>query len=67
MPKERTWTHAICEVCWEARNPGRRAIRVLGGNDPCCFCPKPSNGIWVRHNPNDSVLLCKGEHDGEDD
>lgn len=58
--------HSLCEDCWDARNPGRRAVRAIDDNpkrDTCCKCGRATgSGIFVRgsaeefgecaHNPN---------------
>lgn len=54
------WTHAICEACWNKRNPDRQAARVVDTSPTeCCFCGSPTGaGIFVRESPEN--VLCKG-------
>lgn len=58
------WTHVICGDCWEARNPERTAHRLrTPRTDVCCFCGQPTEfGAFIRHDPTDPDLTCKGEH-----
>jgi hypothetical protein len=57
------WTHRICSVCWNKREPNRRPAVVINQEfKPCCFCGTMTNaGIYVRHDPQD--LLCKHEEE----
>jgi hypothetical protein len=50
-----SWTHNICQACWNKRNPGREAISgIAGEKDTCCFCDKENqDAIYLRANPND--------------
>jgi len=59
------WTHAICGKCWERLRPGQEPHRLtMPGLEPCCFCGMGTiEGIYVRWNPADAVLRCKGKHD----
>ena len=56
------WTHAICQICWYEKNPGREPVTVLNGTEQiCCFCGlKSKSGIYVREDPKG--LRCEGEH-----
>jgi hypothetical protein len=56
------WNHLICDDCWEKRDPGREPHRIIGAKtDSCCFCGNPTlSSIWVRHDPKDPKLACKG-------
>lgn len=60
-----SWTHSICLTCWENREPGREAVKVLAGEDEvCCFCGRgTTEGIYVREDPKD--LRCQGKHEEE--
>lgn len=61
------WTHNICDDCWEERNPGRAPFK-LDNRPPecCCFCNQiHRSGIYVRHDPDDPALRCKGDHDND--
>lgn len=54
----RTWTHEICDECWEKHQPGRKPRRFLnaraGDATPCCWCGTPNHsGIFVYHDPAD--------------
>ena len=59
------WNHTICSTCWEKKNPGREAARVIDGvRELCCYCGESTtSGIFVRDDP--ATLRCKGEH-GDD-
>lgn len=56
-----TWTHRICDECWNKKNPGQRPFRVQHQYIElvsCCFCGKNTiSGIFVRHDPKE--LSCK--------
>lgn len=58
------WNHLICDDCWEKQNPNREPRRIKDLNSQhCCFCGNPTlSGIWVRNNPKDEKLACKGVH-----
>jgi hypothetical protein len=59
------WMHAICDQCWDRREPRRVPVRVEDV-DPaarCCVCGAPCAGIYVRHNPQDRALQHCGGHD----
>lgn len=57
--------HAICDECWERRNPDRLPVRLMGSyrkEERCCFClAQTKSGIYVRENPAD--MPCNGVHD----
>jgi len=56
------WTHAICNDCWDARNPNGRTPHRLKDPEPeyCCFCNEPTiSGIYVRSDPEKTP--CKGQ------
>lgn len=61
------WTHNICIVRWNKKNPDREPVRLRLSSLPsrikvCCFCGQPnSNGIFVREDP--STLPCQGVHE----
>lgn len=47
------WTHSMCNLCWDKKNPTREPYvikdRML---ENCCFCGEPTrSGIYVRENP----------------
>jgi hypothetical protein len=50
-----TWTHTVCDGCWNEKNPGRRAVRVVSPDyerEPCCFCGNlTASGIYLRSDP----------------
>lgn len=54
------WTHAICDPCWNKREPSRVASRVTTFPDErCCVCGEPTNsGIYFRADP--AELKCEG-------
>lgn len=57
-----SWTHAICDACWDQRNPYRDPYRIKEATEVmCCFCGNQTkSGIWIRKNPAD--MICNGEH-----
>jgi hypothetical protein len=63
------WNHPMCGNCWNEMRPGEIPYRVreeFRDEKPirCCFCGKPhQSGIFVRHDPRDPLLVCKGEHE----
>ena len=58
------WTHNICDNCWDKRNSISIPVKIIEPDEePCCFCGKLSkSGIFVRHDPTDKILSCKGQH-----
>ena len=54
--KNYSWTQAICENCWEQRNPGRGAIAITAQyreTEKCCHCGKLNrSGIYTRVDPS---------------
>jgi len=60
------WTHAICIEDWDKLNPDRqwpkdrprRNDELMGS---CCWCGGPFQGIFLRHDPTDPILLCNSE------
>jgi hypothetical protein len=59
------WTHNICYDCWLDREPeSGEPVRLLTRPlEICCYCGlKNRNGIYVRDNPKDEKLICKGKH-----
>lgn len=64
-------SHLICEICWNAKRPGRRPTAVtgviedatLGLPAPCCFCgTETSSRIYVRAHVKDTPhCSCKDE------
>jgi hypothetical protein len=65
-----TWTHNACGVCW-VRYYRRDFVGTISAGhqqDICCFCGfVNTHGIYVRIDPNDARLTCKGKHIGEFD
>lgn len=59
-----SWTHAICDNCWNEQNPDTVPVRLRAEymtEEVCCFCgTKTRNGIFIRHDPGS--LRCKGVH-----
>ncbi len=62
-----SWTHSICSKCWSKTHPHVLPVTVIDGEErTCCFCgDTTSAGIFLRHDPSDSELMCKGEHNDE--
>ncbi len=60
-----SWTHAICDDCWDAKRPERPSPRD-GKGEPtmCCFCGAPTaSGIYVREDPKKTKCAGRGpEH-----
>ncbi len=60
-----SWTHPICDACWNKRNPRfrHRPARLRDIElEVCCFCgEKTRSGIYIREDP--AELMCKGQHD----
>jgi ribosome-binding protein aMBF1 (putative translation factor) len=56
------WEHAICEVCWRARQGAREPVRVVKASiETCCYCGEATrSGIYVRADP--AEVVCKGIH-----
>jgi len=59
-----SFNHAICDDCWGKREPKRDPVRIKDFKCmSCCFCGDPTvSGIYVRNDPKDEKLACKGEH-----
>lgn len=57
------WNHSMCADCWNARNPNRKAVKVIDAKqERCCFCAQiHSSGIYIREDP--LKLFCHGEHE----
>lgn len=57
------WTHNLCEKCWNERNPGRDASRLVEdvrAEEVCCNCGTPNrDGIYQRADP-DTMPRCFG-------
>ena len=49
----RDWNHAICDLCWEGKKPGRIPIRMRDADEEvCCYCHLPTQaGIYIREDP----------------
>lgn len=61
-PELTPWRHAICDKCWQKREPGKEPIRLKDA-DPvdCCFCNKRTHSrIFVRADSAD--MPCGGRH-----
>lgn len=58
------WSHSICKTCWDTSNPNREPLvltRPIG--EVCCLCGNESEaGIYLRIDPDDPRLVCKGDH-----
>jgi hypothetical protein len=50
---EYSWTHSMCDACWDDRHPEKSPTRVTASEpDICCFCSKEHrSGIYVRQEP----------------
>lgn len=50
------WTHALCDTCYEQREPGREPTRLTEPFvqvETCCFCgDETTSGIYYRLDPN---------------
>jgi hypothetical protein len=50
-----SWTQAVCNPCWDARNPDRQPMKMNEGHretEKCCWCGKPTrSGIYQRIDP----------------
>lgn len=66
------WSHAICERCWNLRNPDSMILDPTATDPslptrfpelfsvPCCFCGKPQmSGIYTREDP--AKIPCGGK------
>lgn len=57
------WTHAICDECWEKKEPDREPTRLVEEfrhKEPCCYCGKSQkSGIFVRGDP--TITPCNGK------
>lgn len=58
-----SWTHSICDACWQLREPDREPVRVRdNGPRECCYCGQiHRSGIYVRGDP--SGQPCWGSRD----
>jgi hypothetical protein len=56
------WNHAICDPCWEAREPTRTPVRrTIPQEEVCCYCgARTTSGIYVRDDPD--LVPCAGVH-----
>jgi hypothetical protein len=56
--------HSICDECWEKKNPGRQAVKLIESIrqvETCCYCSnKHRSGIYVRGDSAD--MPCNGVH-----
>lgn len=66
---KKSWIHLVCDECWEAKNPGRCAVRLkITKMAECCLCGEDTrSGIYVRIDPDDDSLRCNGIHGEEDE
>lgn len=58
------WTHTVCDTCWQTDHPLQKPARMYPpGTDKCCFCGATTDsGIFLRVDPKDRKLRCKGVH-----
>lgn len=58
------WNHTICDSCWEDYAPEREPARLIGpafDGEDCCFCGTfTTSGIYIRFDPESSLLKCNG-------
>lgn len=47
------WTHVMCGVCWNERNPDEEPVALKNAPvEKCCFCAGLTNtGIYIREDP----------------
>jgi len=61
------WTHAICGRCWDKLYQELRGDPMLlkdADFEKCCFCREwCMSGIYVRNDPTDETMKCRGQHD----
>lgn len=52
-------THNICVSCWDRKNPGEQATRVLeSAEETCCYCGTATKaGIYVRDTPTNTNCI----------
>jgi hypothetical protein len=59
------WTHTICDVCWQQREPNRMPIKLkpeYTNPAACCFCGAvTTDAISVREDPRDTPYCFNGE------
>lgn len=57
-----TWSHSICDLCWNEYNPEREPFRLKNQyreDERCCFCTNQHrSGIYIRRDPKE--LTCEG-------
>lgn len=48
-----SWSQAICDPCWESRNPVRVPVRLKQPEvEDCAYCGESTtSGIYVRDDP----------------
>lgn len=60
-------SHSICVACWNAKNPDRVPVIVVGIGGPpatCCFCGQPTDsGIYVVRGKRSELPHCKCEEE----
>jgi hypothetical protein len=58
-----TWTHQICDDCWDEKNPDALSPRHNQGDlEICCWCGRENfSGIYLRFDPNSTELYCGPE------
>ena len=63
----KVWTHSICRTCWDTRNSIYEPLvltRPVG--EICCLCgTETQTDIYLRIDPDDPKLVCRGEHNVE--
>jgi hypothetical protein len=55
-------THPVCDVGWRLQHDWRQAgpepVRRPGPYERCCWCGRPTTGIYVQPGPGNEPLLC---------
>lgn len=56
-----TWTHVICQSCWNKRHDVREPMQMRDApEEQCCYCQRMNNdGLYVRENPTNTP--CQGK------
>jgi hypothetical protein len=59
-----SWTQPICGDCWDRRNPGRKAHRLIEPDvERCAFCGGLTrSGLYVRADPTTVVHPAIRDH-----
>lgn len=55
-----SWTHSVCDDCWNKKAPGREPVRITAEplDNRCCLCgAEHRSGIFVRLNPSEMTCV----------